>query len=405
MWHAARVDGGQELTSISCPSTALCVAVDGAGNVVTSTDPTGGAGAWAVAKIDSSQTQNNTDNAGAVLDRSVSCPSTAMCVAVDAAGNALVSTQPAGGAVAWTNIHIDTNRSFGCTAGGLTCQTPLVSVSCPSTSLCAAVDFSGNILTSGSPTTPGSWSSTSATGGRLGSLWGISCPVVGFCATVDGAADHAITLNPSIPTAQGVRALAESLYGVWCQSPSLCLASVETHAGISGLLGSFNPAAPAATWSLSSLGGITGLACLSSSLCVAGDDEGNVAAGVTTRALAAMLAAELLPSRHLPTIATLDRTRSARYVFTSPIAGRVTLTWALPGAVRGVPSILGSATRRFNAPGRAALTLRLTSAGVRVFGAATARLTVTATATFAASTGSFIQTEKRTFIRSNKRRR
>src|ERR1700693_3683005 len=34
------------LTSVSCPSTSLCVAVDEVGNVVTSTNSTGGAAVW-----------------------------------------------------------------------------------------------------------------------------------------------------------------------------------------------------------------------------------------------------------------------------------------------------------------------------------------------------------------------
>lgn len=403
IWQVANVDGANELTSISCPSTGLCVAVDGAGNVVTSTNPAGGATAWTVAKIDSSQTQNNTDNAGSVLDRGVSCPSTGLCVAVDAAGNAVVSTNPTGGTAAWTTVHIDTNSTLGCTQGGLACQTPIVGVSCPSALLCTAVDFSGNVLTTGSPTAAAPWSSTSATGGRLGSLWSISCPMIGFCATVDGAGGHAITFNPAAPTAQHARPLPYSLYGVWCQSASLCLASVETHGGISGLLGSFNPTAPASTWSLSSLGGIDGVACPSPAICIAGDDEGNIAAGVTTRALAILFGSELLPSRHLPTIATLDRTHRVKYVFTSPIAGRATLNWTISSTGR-LPVVLASATHHFNAPGAATLTLRLTSVGVRVFRTATSRLTVSATATFAASTGSFIETKKRTFTHPPKRR-
>ena len=146
-WAAADVDGATEMTSISCPSTALCVAVDAAGDVITSTDPAGGAAAWTVARFDPSTTRNNTDNAGGVLVRGVSCPSTGLCVAVDAAGNVLVSADPTGGASAWTIVHIDTATSYGCTGVGLACQPPLTAIACPATTLCAAVDFSGNLLT------------------------------------------------------------------------------------------------------------------------------------------------------------------------------------------------------------------------------------------------------------------
>lgn len=397
-WHSADIDGSHEITSISCPSTAMCVAVDAAGDVIASQDPTGGGSAWTVADVDTSKTQNNTDNAGSILLRGVSCPSTTLCVAVDAAGNELVSTDPAGGALTWTTTHVDANVSYGCTGTGLTCQPPLVGVSCPSTGLCAAVDFSGNLLTTTSPSAAQPWTSTPTDGGGLRSLWGISCPVTGFCATVDGTARHAITLNPANPGAQTSRLLPDSLYGVWCQSRSLCLASAETPGGISGLLGSFDPASPTSTWSLSSLGGVDGVACPTAALCLAADDEGNIADGATTKAIDVDLKTGLLRTRHLPTIATLDTIRLARFVFTSPIPALVTLTWSVPGAA-GTPVILGSASHHFYVSGTAKLTLPLSPAGQRLFKSAPNRVTLTATATFAASTGSVSLTKRLTITR------
>jgi hypothetical protein len=384
------------MTSISCPSTTLCVAVDGAGDVISSPDPTGGAAAWTAAHVDPSPTQNNTDNAGSVLVRGVSCPSTTLCVAVDAAGNALVSTDPTGGAVAWTITHVDTDRSYGCTGTGLACQPPLVAIACPSTGLCAAVDFSGNLLTTQEPTAPVPWTSTPTDGGRLSSLFGISCPGLDFCAAVDGDAGRAITLDPLAPTGQLARSLPDALYGIWCQSRSLCLASAETRGGISGLLGSFNPAAPDSTWTLSSLGGVNAVACPSATLCLAADDGGNIAAGATTKAITSALLTELLSGRHLPTIADLARTGRQKLVFTSPIAAQANLTWTVAGAA-GTRVTVASASHSFKTPGTAKLTLRLTTAGRQLFRAATKRLTLTASATFAASTGSVTSGKKLTF--------
>ncbi len=298
-WAVADVDGGREITGVSCPSTTLCVAVDAAGNVITSTDPAGGAAAWTVVRFDPSTTQTNTDNAGPVLVRGVSC-SIGLCVAVDAAGNALVSTNPTGGAAAWTIVHVDAAQSYGCTGTGLACQPPLTGIACPASTLCAAVDFSGNLLTSGSPSAAAPWPSTPTDAGRLSSLFGISCPSAGFCAMVDGDARRVITVNPLAPTQQVVRSLPDSLYGIWCQSSSLCLASVQTGGGISGLLGSFDPAAPNSTWSLSSLGGVNAVACPAASLCLAADDEGNLAAGETTRAISGGLRTELLSQTSSP---------------------------------------------------------------------------------------------------------
>lgn len=394
-WQEAAVDPGNDITGISCPSTTLCVAVDGAGDVITSANPTGGATAWSVAKIDSAQTQNNTDNAGAILLRGISCPSTGLCVAVDAAGDALFSTNLLGGPSAWTTTHVDGNRTYGCSGSGLTCQTPLVGISCSSVSLCTAIDFSGNLLTSSAPTAA-LWNSTSTTGGGLGSLWGISCPLASFCATVTGSGGRAITFNPAAPASRSSRSLPDSVYGVWCQSRTLCLASAETHGGVSALLGSFDPTAPAATWSLSSLGGVNAVACPSSSLCLAADDEGNIAAGATTRSITALLTAKLLSSRHLPTIATLRRSGRDKLTFTSPIAAQVTLAWTVAGTA-GKRVTIASASHRFAAPATAALTLRLTAAGRRLFRAARGRLTLTAAATFTTSTGSVTSVKKLTF--------
>lgn len=396
-WLASDVDGGNELTAVACPSTGLCVAVDGAGNAVTSQNPTGGQAAWTVAKIDSSPVQANTDTTGAVLLRGVSCPTTGLCVAVDGAGNALASTDPTGGAAAWTVTQADTDRRYGCSGAGLTCQPPLVSVSCPSAALCAAVDFSGNLLTTQNPTAAAPWTSTPTDGNQLSSLWGISCPVAGFCATVDGTGRRAITFNPALPTAQHARVLPDALYGIWCQSPSLCLASAQTPGGLSGLLGSYDPAAPASTWSLSSLGAINAVACPSASLCVAGDDQGDVAAGLSTHAITSLLSTKLLRMRHLPTIAALERTRQERFVLTSPIAARITLAWTVPGARSLPPVRIASGSHGFGTPGTASLTLRLTPAGVRLFRAATRRVTVTATASFSAGTGSLRTARLTTF--------
>jgi hypothetical protein len=81
--------------AVSCPSVSLCVAVDLAGNVLTSTDPTGGASAWARTLIDR------------VYLTAISCPSVSLCVAGDELGNIVTSTDPTGGANAWRSAAVD----------------------------------------------------------------------------------------------------------------------------------------------------------------------------------------------------------------------------------------------------------------------------------------------------------
>jgi hypothetical protein len=136
------VDSGV-LWAVSCPSDSFCVAVDGTGDVVLSTDPTGGGSAWSVVNVD-----------GGTKLTSVSCASESLCVAVDAAGNALSSTDPLGGAGAWNVVPADPGHAF-------------TSVSCTPAGLCVAVDNAGHAVTSTfSPQTEGGQSSGESSGSQ-----------------------------------------------------------------------------------------------------------------------------------------------------------------------------------------------------------------------------------------------
>jgi hypothetical protein len=70
------------LDGASCPSTSLCVAVDNAGNVVTSTRPASGAASWHVVHVDDA----------AMFFDGVSCTLTSLCVGAGAYGNVVVGT-------------------------------------------------------------------------------------------------------------------------------------------------------------------------------------------------------------------------------------------------------------------------------------------------------------------------
>jgi hypothetical protein len=82
-WRLTAIDPGQEITGLACPSANRCVAIDQAGHVLTSTDPTAGAAAWRVVDVDPN---------GLV---SLSCPSVALCVAVDGNSSILVGSYTA----------------------------------------------------------------------------------------------------------------------------------------------------------------------------------------------------------------------------------------------------------------------------------------------------------------------
>ena len=169
--------GATHLIGVSCPSPALCVAVSGGSNnanggrVLTSTNPT--AGQWQVAKL------------GEQLDlRGVSCGTPTLCVAVAREGRIFVSTNPTGGASAWTEAG---------TPGG---PGDLEGVSCVSTLLCAAGNLTGNVLTSTAPAAgSGSWSEADA-GGSV-QITGVSCPAANRCVAVDNNADVLTSTDPT----------------------------------------------------------------------------------------------------------------------------------------------------------------------------------------------------------------
>lgn len=240
----------------ACPSEELCVGVGGFGNALISTEPTGGAGAWDVVHIDAAA--NNTQNELV----GVSCPSDSFCAAVDRAGNVITSTDPTGGAAAWTARLIDSGHR-------------LRDISCPSASLCVAIDEDGRALASTDPSA-GPWQVTTVD--PEAQLESVSCPTATFCAaagdvhfvdvevfTVEGPA--AVTPDWN---AAGIEVEGGEPDRLTCPSPSLCLMP-----GNSKTLVSTSPASGAA-WKTMDLGE-TALACPSASLCVGLRNDGSFA--------------------------------------------------------------------------------------------------------------------------------
>ena len=195
------------LAALSCPSPSLCVASDGAGNILTSSNPLGGAGAWSRTASDQ------------LLGISgVSCPSISMCVAGDTSGNILTSTDPSGGASAWRKTQA-TDRSSG-----------LGAVSCPSVSLCLAVDYAGNLFTSTDPTGgAGAWTKTKIATGFGNSLGAVSCPSVWLCVAGDQFGNLFTSTDPTGGAGAWKKTKIDTtgynrLEGVSCPSISMCVA-------------------------------------------------------------------------------------------------------------------------------------------------------------------------------------
>lgn len=217
-WRVADVDGDERdthLLGVSCPTASLCVAVSGerftGGKVLTSTNPTGGASAWTVTQLDES------------LDlRAVSCGTPTFCVAVAQQGRLLVSTNPTGGAAAWTELG---------TPGG---PGNLQAVSCAGTALCVAGNSSGNLLFSTNPTALSSW--RQANGGVSVQITDVSCLPGRQCVAVDnngdvlaskdataGQGSWSVTrLIPYVQPANETELPLNGLFGVSCVSTSFC---------------------------------------------------------------------------------------------------------------------------------------------------------------------------------------
>jgi len=171
-WQMASVNEGNQLDGVSCPSAALCVAV-GVG-FATSADPTGGASAWR--------------STSALSAQAVSCAGSQLCVAVDGNGNAYATTDPAGGPQAWEQQpNIDHSYRFS----------PLNGISCPTTRLCVAVNGSGDAVSSTDPA-GGGWVSQGIDSGS--GLTAVSCPDATVCLAVDGSGDVVVG-TASIPSA------------------------------------------------------------------------------------------------------------------------------------------------------------------------------------------------------------
>ena len=312
---------------VSCPSTQLCVAFDGNGNVLTSTDPSGGAAAWASAHVDATVVPcgSHEANTCAGTITALTCPSTRLCVAVDSNGFVLTSTDPTGGPGAWTATPIDTDHGLE--------WDPLANVACPSTDRCTAADFSGTMFSTNNPTGgAGDWTQTQ-TNVPYGGYSILTCPSVSLCvasATTDIAVSPASTGGSSGWSVSSLDPSNGDYAGLACPSVSLCV-----DGGDQGRVWiTTNPAATARSWHSTHIDAnrvIGAIACASPALCLVTDEAGYAVVGTKTPTpseAAAILASQLRP-RHLPSIVSVLRRSGYRYRLRAPIGGRVRISWTV----------------------------------------------------------------------------
>jgi hypothetical protein len=157
-WNRQAVDPGNAITYVSCSAAATCVAVDEAGNALTSSDPTGGTSAWNVGSV---LTPN-----GSNYFTGDSCPSAHLCVITTYDGKALIATNPAGAAF-WKTDQVVTKVS-------------LQGVSCPTESFCATTSGPDVLTTTDPQAGPSSWHRQTYAS-EYNDLTGIACSSMSLC--------------------------------------------------------------------------------------------------------------------------------------------------------------------------------------------------------------------------------
>jgi hypothetical protein len=176
-WTVVELSEPLDLHGVSCPSVSLCVGVDNEGRIVSSSNPTGSAAAWGPAVSPAGPNSLNgiacpsvsfcvTGNAGQIITstnpaasawnvvtagtglpvKGVSCPALTACAAIDNNSDAMVSTNPTGGAAAWPFINVI--PPFASPEGS---PNGMFAISCPTTTLCAAAGVDEQIITSSDP--------------------------------------------------------------------------------------------------------------------------------------------------------------------------------------------------------------------------------------------------------------
>lgn len=200
-WTATRVTPDEPLLQITCARSAVCEATD-ARFFYLSTDAAAPHPRWRLLPVPGDFS-------------SLSCPTARLCVASGAAGGIIaVSRNPAGRRPRWHELRISTATAR---CPGSDCPTPIpvtVVATCPTASLCTAIDNAGNRFTTTAPTSAasawrgvGRFHPTPAAAGTFPDVFfdcygvycpGLDCPSSAFCAGVSWH-DFFTATNPDAP--------------------------------------------------------------------------------------------------------------------------------------------------------------------------------------------------------------
>jgi hypothetical protein len=364
---------GDVVSAVSCAPSSLCVAVGFHVTCVPSlvsgqfcfrtgpvdavtTDPTGGPGGW-----------KKTELGGGILN-AVSCPSTKLCVAVGAGTiqspsgppySVVVSSRdPTGGPGAWRTAYVDGANTLN-------------RISCGATTQCVAVDDSGNVVSSSDPSagTP-AWAVAHLTNKPL---TGVSCPSVSLCAATDNSG---VAFTATRPTG-----------------------------GINGWA--------ATTIDPSNSDLALSVSCPSVLLCVAVDRTGHVivGSGPSRAQIKSLLGSELAPTGKAAGIAAVLKHLGYQFSAKALSAGTLQISWYyVPNRAHlttGKPKrvLIATGTANFPTPGATRMTITLTRNGERLL-KHTKQMKITANGSFTApresavlATNTFTLKRNRTLVR------
>ena len=172
--------GGAWAPAPACVVAALCVFADSMGYAFTTVAP---AQPGALADWEGDDINGDPDTGTGTPIVSVACPSQELCVAVDNAGDTITSTNPTAGAMArWRRRNV-----LGRPAGGY--YQSFVDLACPTTTLCVSIADHGRTnyvaVTHDPAAGPNAhWTRQVAHDGDTG-LNSIACPNPALCVIAD----------------------------------------------------------------------------------------------------------------------------------------------------------------------------------------------------------------------------
>jgi hypothetical protein len=259
-WSGAiPIDPGKRLSAVSCVRSSACVAVDAAGDVLTTSDPSGSGGEWTRVHVEGAQPPEEFPT------QKVSCASESLCLLIGGpVGGVFASRNPLSGSPEWVPEHIDPE-------GGLT------DVSCVMPSLCVASGEHGEILTSTEPTSSGSWILHHLS--ASGRIAAVSCGPPSLCVAVEALRGIFVTTNPgsgewqnvALPWSPPPQPSELQPFGVSCVEGPLCVVSGESE-----IFATTNPTGGASAWiPVGSDGGGGGVSCDPAPRCVAFSGSSN----------------------------------------------------------------------------------------------------------------------------------